>query len=314
MMLDEIINECGLVCPYDDSIINQLDDMCTGFVNQKEIDEPFFSDLVECYLNNSYCSDIKFFIEENAEDYSLELSEFPNCVWHALTFYVICIAILRNNNEDLKAIFSCSLQNQLLLCLGHWNTLKFQSILVELYSDIRDYLDEYSPEDNDNLKGFMSDIFNGNTTSLEVEGEIQAQLKMMGKCTWFYKLEHFWENREFQGIKNPFLKVLYFLGYWYEQNPCIYIHFDLKKMLELVGVSSSKAKKSLREIIEGLSVNGSTLFDDPRSKSSIIIKMITETSPINKEFIDVKLSPSEFFVYLYYEVLLELKLKEYGGE
>ena len=85
-------------------------------------------------------------------------------------------------------------------------------------------------------------------------------------------------------------------------------------MLELVGVSSSKAKKSLREIIEGLSVNGSTLFDDPRSKSSIIIKMITETSPINKEFIDVKLSPSEFFVYLYYEVLLELKLKEYGGE
>ena len=314
IMLGEIINECGLVCPYDDRIINQLDKMCTSFVNEREMDELEFSNLVECYLNNSFSSDIKSFIEDNADEYELNLSGFPNCVWHALTFYVMCIAILRNEDEEQKAIFSCSLQNHLLLCLGRWNTLNFQSQLVRLYSNICDYLDEYSPEDNDNYKDLVTEIFNGTITSLEVEGETLEQLETMGMYAWFYQLEHFWENYKSLKVKNSFLKALYFLNYWCKSNPCIYIHFDLKKMLELAGVSDSKAKKSLREIITGLTETEKSLFYSPKSKSSIIIKMIKELTIIDKDFIDVKLSPSEFFVYLYYEVLLELKLMENGGK
>lgn len=42
--------------------------------------------------------------------------------------------------------------------------------------------------------------------------------------------------------------------------------------------------------------------------------MINESYIYEGVFVDEKLSPAEFFVYLYYEVLLELKLKENGGE
>ena len=55
-------------------------------------------------------------------------------------------------------------------------------------------------------------------------------------------------------------------------------------------------------------------FDAPVSNSSIILKMINESYTYEEAFVEEKLSPAEFFVYLYYEVLLELKLKENGGE
>ena len=85
-------------------------------------------------------------------------------------------------------------------------------------------------------------------------------------------------------------------------------------MLELSGVLKSVANKSLRGIISDILDLEKDFFDTPLSKSSIILKMINESYIYEGVFVDEKLSPAEFFVYLYYEVLLELKLKENGGE
>lgn len=85
-------------------------------------------------------------------------------------------------------------------------------------------------------------------------------------------------------------------------------------MLELSGAFKSVANKSLRGIISDILALEKDFFDVPISKSSIILKMINESYIYEEVFVDEKLSPAEFFVYLYYEVLLELKLKENGGE
>ena len=312
--LSGILNECGLVCPYDDELVCQLDDVCHKFVESVDLKESEFADWVKCYCKGDYSIKIRTFVEKMAHDNEFRTSGFPNCVWSALTFYVIYISIDNNNDDEQKIILSCSLQNQLLFYKGHWDSLNFQDYLVKLYYDFCDYLDEYEQGYGDVDKDFVAVIFDETITSLDVDDETLTKLKVMGKYTWLYKLEHFWDNIEFSGERNAYLKVLYFLDYCYKEIPSIYICVSLKKMLELSGVLKSVAKKSLRGIISDILALGKDFFDVPISKSSIILKMINESYIYEEVFVDEKLSPAEFFVYLYYEVLLELKLKENGGE
>lgn len=312
--LSGILNECGLVCPYDDELVCQLDDVCHKFVESVDLKESEFADWVKCYCKGDYSIKIRTFVEKMTHDNEFRTSGFPNCVWNALTFYVIYISIDNNDDDEQKIILSCSLQNQLLFCKGHWDSLNFQDYLVKLYYDFSDYLDEYEQGYGDVDKDFVAEIFDETITSLDGDGETLTKLKVMGKYTWLYKLEHFGDNIEFSGERNAYLKVLYFLNYCYNEIPSIYIYVSLKKMLELSGVLKSVAKKSLRGIISDILALEKDFFDTPLSKSSIILKMINESYIYEEVFVDEKLSPAEFFVYLYYEVLLELKLKENGRE
>lgn len=47
--LSGILNECGLVCPYDDELVCQLDDVCHKFVESVDLKESEFADWVKCY-------------------------------------------------------------------------------------------------------------------------------------------------------------------------------------------------------------------------------------------------------------------------
>ena len=313
-VLSEILNECGLVCPYDAEIVCQLEEICHDFVESVDLKESEFADWVKYYLRGGYSGKVRIYVEKMAHDREFSTFDFPDCVWNALTFYVIYISIDNNEDEEQKVILSCSLQNQLLTCIGHWDSLNFQDYLVKLYYDFCDYLDENELGSGDVDMDFIAEIFDETTTSLDVDEGTITKLKVMGKYTWLYKLEHFWDNKEFSGERNAFLKVLYFLDYCYKEIPSIYICVSLKKMLELSGVLKSVAKKSLRGIISDILALEKDFFDVPISKSSIILNMINKSYIYEEVFVDEKLSPAEFFVYLYYEVLLELKLKENGGE
>lgn len=222
--LSGILNECGLVCPYDDELVCQLDDVCHKFVESVDLTESEFADWVKCYCKGDYSIKIRTFVEKMAHDNEFRTSGFPNCVWNALTFYVIYISIGNNDDDEQKAILSCSLQNQLLFYKGHWDSLNFQDYLVKLYYDFSDYLDEYEQGYGDVDKDFVAEIFDETITSSDVDDETLTKLKVMGKYTWLYKLEHFRDNIEFSGERNAYLKVLYFLNYCYKEIPSIYIY------------------------------------------------------------------------------------------
>ena len=217
--LSGILNECGLVCPYDDELVCQLEKICHDFVEFVDLKESEFADWVQCYCRGNYSSKVRTFVEKMAHDREISTADFPDCVWNALTFYVIYISIGNNDDDEQKAILSCSLQNQLLFYKGHWDSLNFQDYLVKLYYDFCDYLDEYKQGFGDVDMDFVAEIFDETITSSDVDDETLTKLKVMGKYTWLYKLEHFWDNKEFSGERNAFLKVLYFLDYCYKEIP-----------------------------------------------------------------------------------------------
>lgn len=60
--------------------------------------------------------------------------------------------------------------------------------------------------------------------------------------------------------RNPFLRILYFLDYWYNENPSIYVKVDVKQLMNMAKIDKYKSKKSLREIISSLDSNKKSLF------------------------------------------------------
>lgn len=315
MALNEIIAECGLVCPYDDELVSHLDKACTSYFEANELDESQFSEWVICYMKGTFSSDIRDFVEDYLQNLDLDEILLPDCVWSALTFYFIYRAIVNNDSEEQKAIFSCSLQNLLLTCKGRWDTLNFQNQLVDLYGEFNRYLEKNEVGTDDVSMDFVSSIFDGSldTLDLEEEDDDRINLEAIGKCAWSYKIEHYWDSSNHKEEKNPFLRILYFLDYWYKNVPSIYIKTDVMQLMDIAKVTKYTSKKSLSEVISSLAKTGNVLFESPISKSSLIVQMAHECKTKPEGFVAEKLSCQEFFVYLYFELLLELKLKENVG-
>lgn len=312
--LNKIIAECGLICPYDDDFISHLDNTCENFLESNDIGESIFTEWVLCYINGTYSPKIKKFIVDYAIAHELGEMELPDCVWSALTFYFIYALIMDNDSEEEKAIYSCSLQNMLLSCKGCWETLSFQDYLLDLYGAMDIYLNKNEEGKDDVSMSFVSSLFETSESSLELDDDNLDNLKSMGKYTWLYKLEHFCDEMNSVEGRNPFLRILYFLDFWYNENPSIYVKVDVKQLMNMAKIDKYKSKKSLREIISSLDSTKKVFFECPASKSSLIIRMINEHKVESARFVEEKLTCAEFFVYLYYELLLELKLKDNDGE
>lgn len=314
MELIELIDECGLICPYEDDVVTHLANACNNYLESLDLDESQFCTWALCYIKGTYSEGIRNSVESYLQDQDLEEMYFPECVWNALTFYCIYNAIVENRLEKQKAIFSCSLQNLLLSCKGHWNMLNYQKYLLELYGKFDQYLVANEVGKGDVSEDFVSSLYDDTFEFDDSDEENLENLQVMGKYTWLYKLEHYREFMNHGDGKNIFLRVIYFLDYWYKENPSLYINMHVKKLMEIVGAQKSNARKSLKEIVSLIPATDDEVFDEPTSKSSLIVKMVNDRKIVGAFWVDEKMTCQEFFVYLYYELLLELKLKENDGE
>ena len=182
-ILDQLLMQSGLIVPYSKDYILLLEKGCRNFIDEK-LDNGFFTDLALSYTKNS-CPDLfKNYIQGLFE----EAKELPPCVWNTLVFYVVYLAIIDNDNENEKAIYSCMLQNILIRCKGHWEELKFPSYLIRLYGFMDTYLLDNQVGDGDFPHDFLGTIFSdidSLRTSLNAEEEQR-------------KLEYLSERRIFQ--------------------------------------------------------------------------------------------------------------------
>ena len=300
-ILDQLLMQSGLIVPYSKDYILSLEDGCRNFIDEK-LDNGVFTDLALSYTKNSCPDFFKNYIQGLFE----EAKELPPCVWNTLVFYVVYLAIIDNDDEKEKAIYSCMLQNILIRCKGHWEELKFPFYLIRLYGFMDMYLQDNQVGDGDFPHDFLGTIFcdiDSLRTSLNAEEE-QRKLKIIGKYAWKHRLEEWIKNGEFQH-HNPYLKAMEFLQYLFDNRPDIFIHdgvFELNKESKFL---QSQKKETLGKILETIRAAEIINAETERSKSSVILRLISEEHITDDTFLQEKFTPKEFFVCVYYELLLE---------
>lgn len=300
-ILDQLLMQSGLIVPYSMDYILLLEEGCRNFIDEK-LDNGVFTDLALSYTKNS-CPDLfKNYIQGLFE----EAKELPPCVWNTLVFYVVYLAIIDNDDEKEKAIYSCMLQNILIRCKGHWEELNFPFYLIRLYDFMDMYLQDNQVGDGDFPHDFLGTIFcdiDSLRTSLNAEEE-QRKLKIIGKYAWKHRLEEWIKNGEFQH-HNPYLKAMEFLQYLFDNRPDIFIHDGVFELIRESKFLQSQKKETLGRILETIRAAEIINAETERSKSSVILRLISEEHITDDTFLQEKFTPKEFFVCVYYELLLE---------
>ena len=300
-ILDQLLMQSGLIVPYSKDYILSLEDGCRNFIDEK-LDNGVFTDLALSYTKNSCPDFFKNYIQGLFE----EAKELPPCVWNTLVFYVVYLAIIDNDDEKEKAIYSCMLQNILIRCKGHWEELKFPFYLIRLYGFMDMYLQDNQVGDGDFPHDFLGTIFcdiDSLRTSLNAEEE-QRKLKIIGKYAWKHRLEEWIKNGEFQH-HNPYLKAMEFLQYLFDNRPDIFIHDGVFELIKESKFLQSQKKETLGKILETIRAAEIINAETERSKSSVILRLISEEHITDDTFLQEKFTPKEFFVCVYYELLLE---------
>ena len=300
-ILDQLLMQSGLIVPYSKDYILSLEDGCRNFIDEK-LDNGVFTDLALSYTKNSCPDFFKNYIQGLFE----EAKELPPCVWNTLVFYVVYLAIVDNDDEKEKAIYSCMLQNILIRCKGHWEELKFPFYLIRLYGFMDMYLQDNQVGDGDFPHDFLGTIFcdiDSLRTSLNAEEE-QRKLKIIGKYAWKHRLEEWIKNGEFQH-HNPYLKAMEFLQYLFDNRPDIFIHDGVFELIKESKFLQSQKKETLGKILETIRAAEIINAETERSKSSVILRLISEEHITDDTFLQEKFTPKEFFVCVYYELLLE---------
>lgn len=298
-VLGQLLMQGGLIVPYKEDYILLLDTVCRTFIDEK-LDFDVFADLALSYTENG-CPDI---LKNNIQESIEEKEELPPCVWNTLVFYIMYVAISDEEDEEKKAIYSCVLQNILVRCKGHWEKLKFSSYLTQLYNFMDEYVLENEVGDGVFSYDFLDIVFSDTEIDLNREEE-QSKLKVIGKYAWKHRLEEV-ININFQ-YDNPYLKAMAFLQYLFEYRPHVFIHDDVFELIKESKFLRSKKQDTLERIIETIKNSEITIEEKEWHNSSIILNILSgeSTTVTDEAFLQEKFSPKEFFVCVYYEMLLE---------
>lgn len=312
--LNNLLIRGGLISPYDEERTSHLLEACCHYVKQEEFDEIYFSNLVVAYIEGSYDKDLQDailnFIREN---YDEDLN-IPSCVWQTLTFFTLYLALNENDDAEIQAIYSCVLQNRLIECKGRWGTLRFQKELIELYYYMDRYIkNQYDINDRDStvvLKQIYSENgFQGQTISAVTA----SALKSIGRKAWEYQMNDFLHSAEVKEKKDPYIRVVTVLEYLFINKPWFYMPVNLKYLFAETFSHTNTKASPLRIILKSIIEAGIVLVEEVKSNSSIILQILENGEiPQKGSYLDEMFTPYEFMVYLYYELLLEAKLKVYG--
>lgn len=310
--LNQLLMQGGLIVPYEEELISYLAEGCKKYVVEESFSEQHFTELALRYIEGDYSEDIKDTIKVFcSETYDKDI-EMPECVWRVLTFYALYIAILDTDDEVKQAVFSCSLQNCLIKCKGKWDRLKHQDCLVQLYGHFQTYLKKQEVGVGDFPLNFISKLYNMDMSRVTLDVNEVEELKVIGKYAWKHHLELHIQRKEHSTEKDPFLLVTCFLEYLHINRPSIYMEEDIKELMTDVNIRRFSETKKLKDIIQSILDRGIILVADPKSASSILLKMLSEVELIEGNYLDEDFTPQEFMIYLYYELLLESKLCENG--
>lgn len=311
-ILNNILMQSGLIIPLEEENVEMLSKACSNFVNEESFSFSVFEDLVYCYLNKQDCKKLNASIENFMLMNEGIQKTYPLCVSHALVFYCIYISIEECGSQKTQAIRSLSLQNAMLQIHGKWETLKFTDLLCSLYFKSTEYLGNLCIGEKVYPRDFARSMFkDGCRVNEDIDDEMAGYIQSLVLLSWDAEMLQFTEKLE---EKNAFMRVVYVLEHYFLNKPQLPNKDDFRRLLSIMFIGKDGKRQKIGTILSTIADSEVVLVNDIKSSSSLIL-IETDRIASNDDGPkmlqhDFKLSPKEFFVYLYHELLLEDLLKD----
>lgn len=305
-ILNNILMQSGLIVPIDEQIIEVLADSCYEYVDNNSFSYEEFENLVSSYINNRESDKINIFVTNYIKEKELNVFNLPKRVKCALVFYCIYISIETCNDERIKAIRSLSLQNAMIQKHGKWSEVKYQNLLHTLYYKYDKYSQDKVIVTNLYPHKFVKSMFiNGYRCGETITDDIATNIHSLSLLAWHSEMEKF--IRELNE-NDPFQRVVLILEHYFLCKPQLLTEKDSKDLYMMLFSKGKYGKKQkLKNTLQRVIDSGIVLVNGTQSKFSLLLRTMDDGDYIddNDCLYDIQLSPKEFFVYLYHELLLE---------
>lgn len=310
-VLNDILMQCGLIVPLEETKTDVLAKACSEYIGNESFSFGDFEELADCYVMNRECKELNDFVTEYISSNGLGNYNFPKRIKCALVFYCIYLAIEKCDNDKDIALRSLSLQNVMIQVHGNWENLNYQDVLYKLYFKYDQYAEGEVIGEKKYPRDFVQSMFidsfrQGETISEDMSDKIQS----LALIAWDAEMSQF-----IKGLKetNDFLKIQLILEHYFVNKPQIPQKEDFIELMQRIfPCGGNGQKQKIEKILKNLAETDVCLVDDIRSGSSLILHEIVNArdNEYGDYLKDFELSPKEFFVYLYHELLLEDLLKE----
>ena len=308
-ILNDIFIQCGLVIPLDKEETEMLDQACNEFVSSEDFSFSDYEEMLGYYINNDKFSDLDSFIENYAKNNDWKGYKVPQRIKNALVFYCVYLCIINCDDIRQKGLRSLSLQNAMIQVHGNWEKLKFQNILSKLYFKCDEYTDGESIGEKLYPKDFVQSMFmEGYMVNETITEDIAGDIHSLALIAWDAEVKRFISDLK---EKDPFVRVYLILKHYFINKPQILTKTDFDVLMSNVfprgGIGQKQnVEKALQKIADL-----SKTLENVKSENSILLLEINNAreSELAYYLKGIQLTPKEFFVYLYHELLLEELLK-----
>lgn len=304
-ILNDIFIQCGLVIPLDKEETEMLAHACNEFVSSEDFSFSDYEEMLGYYINNDNFTDLDLFIENYANNNDWGGYKLPNRIKNALVFYCVYLCIINCDDIREKGLRSLSLQNAMIQVHGKWENIKFQNILSNLYFKCDDYTDDKSIGEKLYPEEFVQSVFSeGYMINETITEDIADNIHSLALIAWDAEVKRFISELK---ENDPFVRVYLILKYYFINKPQILTKKDFEFLMSNVFPRGGKGQKQNVEKALQKIADLSKMRENIKSENSILLSEINNAreSELAHCLKNIQLTPKEFFVYLYHELLLE---------
>lgn len=308
-ILNDIFIQCGLVIPLDKEETEMLAQACNEFVSSEDFSFSDYEEMLGYYISNDNFTDLDLFIEDYANNNDWKEYKVPNRIKNALVFYCVYLCIINCDDIRERGLRSLSLQNAMIQVHGKWENIMFQNILSKLYFKCDEYTNGESIGEKLYPNDFVQSVFSeGYMINETITEDIADKIHSLALIAWDAEVKRFISELK---ENDPFIRVYLILKHYFINKPQIFTKADFESLMLNVFPRGGKGQKQNVEKVLQRIASLSKIRENIKSENSILLLEINNAreSKLAYYLKDVQLTPKEFFVYLYHELLLEDLLK-----
>lgn len=309
----KILLEGAVAIPYSDDILKLLDDSCR--IYNKDDSLKVIDELAPAFITGENPRKFTLFLSKCLQNSKMNF-RLPEIVISRLAMYTCLVNIDECADDDLtKYILATMIMNCMLLAKGRFNSIPHPEEIIPLYEyNISRYIkgqDRIDIRKETHLLSLMAS--DGNSfMNQELNKEEIEELPIIAKKATYFDIMKLLSDEDVQSYDNVYVRIYKGLSMMFDKIDYLYYDLDIYKIADILIRRGDIKRKSIHKIIDDVQ----PFVDETpiRSKSSILLTLLSnkESYP---ELDNQQLSAKEYFVYLYYELLLEKIIdNEYGRE
>lgn len=309
----KILLEGAVAIPYSDDTLKLLDESCR--VYNKDDSLKVIDELAPAFITGENPRGFALFLSNCLQESNIAF-RLPEIVIRRLALYTCLVNIDECAADDVtKYILATMFMNFMFLAKGRFDSIPHPEEILPLYEyNISHYIkdqDEIDVNEETHVLSLMASDGNSFMNQALNEEEIE-ELPIIAKKATYFDIMQLLYDKDVQSLDNVYVRIYKGLSTMFAKIDYLYYDFDIYKIADILIRKSDIKRKSIHKIIDDVQ----PFVDETpiKLKSSILLRLLSnkESCP---ELDNQQLSAKEYFVYLYYELLLEKIIdKEYGRE